>query len=122
MSITSSKISDPAEFLGRSYSTAEADTGKTWLNGKTIYQKVVYRSALPNVGTGSYAHGITTIDFLVDLRGIADPGSGNQIPFPRATGTTNYIDLYANTTNFTIGTGTNLSTWSAYIFFEYTKA
>lgn len=103
------------------YSTNETATGKKWIDGRTIYSKVINFGALPDTTTKNVAHGISSINSFITLKGIATDGS-NYYPMPSGRTTdTNNIDLFANGTNVSVTTATNWSTYSAYIVVEYTK-
>ncbi|HUV84171.1 MAG TPA: hypothetical protein VMV86_00595 [Methanosarcinales archaeon] len=110
--------------LDNVYSTSETDTGKTWIDGKTIYRKVIDFGAPPNATTKSLAHGITGLDKIIpgSIGAIGDNGA-LQIPFPRSSVTDNEcVDIYIDNTNIV------MNTWSAtytayltYVTLEYTK-
>ena len=114
----------PAIDSGNVYSALELDTGKTWIDGKRIYRKVINFGAPPNTTSKAVAHGITGLDKIIpgSIGAIGDNGT-NQIPFPRSSITDNEcVDLYIDNTNI------NMNTWSAtytayltYVTLEYTK-
>ena len=57
-----------AEFtVFNTYSTDEIDTGKKWIDGKTIYQKVVPLGNLPNSTTKIVNHNILNINEILSL-------------------------------------------------------
>ena len=106
------------------YSTSEVDTGKKWIDGKTIYRKVVATGALPNNTTKTVAHGITSLAGITQLYGVAyrsDTKTTATLPYahPSASSTVSLgIDL--ETINM-VASG-NLSVFStSYVTIEYTK-
>ena len=64
---------EPLQIGESVYSTDEHDTGLTWIDGKTIYRKVVSLGALPDGSSGtavkSVAHSISDLGEIVGLWG-----------------------------------------------------
>lgn len=107
-----------------SYSTAEHDTGATWINGKKIYSITLKweNQALNN--TLSFAHGISDIDVIVDFNAMyCDGDSYIHFPITGASSDKN-VGLRISKTKIAI-TGTD--TYSAqsgrnlYVTIYYTK-
>jgi hypothetical protein len=114
----------PAIDSAKNFSTGEVDTGARWIDGKTIYRKVIDIGTLPNATTADTAHGITTIDTLISLIGTADNGT-TQIPIPTPS-TTAANSLTAEIVNaptpaVRVGSGANYSSYTGYVVLEYTK-
>jgi hypothetical protein len=65
-----------------SYSTTARDTGRKWIDGKTIWRKVVVAAGDQAPGVISFAHGIPSIDRVVHFHGslIRDDVTHQQIP------------------------------------------
>lgn len=105
-----------------SYSLNEVATGKTWIDGKPIYRKVVNIGALPNATEKFVPHGISNLDIFTSISGYA---TSNQttIPLPYTVpDNTVRISLYGNVNNVAINTNENLSAYNAtYAILEYTK-
>ena len=106
------------------YSTNEIVTGKTWINGKPIYRKVIDCGGLPDSDTKNVIHNISDIDEFIHVEGIAYQNNKTTIPInyinPTAIG--NSIGLYVNATDVIIITTTNLTNYvQVYVFLEYTK-
>ena len=102
------------------YSTPEVDTGKKWINGKTIYRKIVETGVLPNNTTKNVAHGITGITALVKLDRIAYRPSDTTYISMLYGGTTIFVLL--NMTNIILSSSANASTYtSSFVMLEYTK-
>lgn len=58
------------------YSTSEVDSGQLWHNGKTIFQKTFPGIAGAGVGVQTNtAHGITTIEEMIDIKEFGDNGT-----------------------------------------------
>lgn len=107
------------------YSTTEVDTGARWVNDKKIYKTTYYISALPNATSATYDPGITNVDFVIKVEGIATrPSDHATFPLPFAYPTAaNCISLtyIKNTGLIQIGTGQDRSTMDAYVTIYYTK-
>ena len=112
---------DPA-----SYSTTEANTGGTWIDGKPIYKKTVYFSSLPNATTNTVSLGATNVDYVIKMEGSAYRASDQAtfpIPNPSAIAVANAIDLaYLRASNeVQIRTGLDRSNCNGYVTVYYTK-
>lgn len=108
------------------YSTSEVDTGKTWIDGKKIYRKVVDLGVMPNKTFKTTAHGITNADRFVDVRGIAYVSNSNtHLPLPYVNSGANMADsigLYVNSAHVTVSCQNyDFSLYSGYAILEYTK-
>lgn len=114
-----------AETTRNTFSAAEVNTGQKWIDGKTIYRKVVDTGALPNTATKTTAHGLTGTFQIVRMYGIAyNPTLNLTIPLPYAGITANTgIALNVGTTVVNVSTGvTDYVGWtSSYVVLEYTK-
>lgn len=102
------------------YSTTETAIG-TWINGDTIYRKVVYVSSLPNATTSSYSVGVT-ISQVVDLRGWAN--NGLSLTSYRPDSPTGSIGMWYDfgEQKIKIATAIDRSSSNAYVIIEYTKS
>lgn len=107
------------------YSTSETDTGQKWIDGKTIYRKVIDFGALPNSTIKSVNHNISGLSFVTLLSAIVYQSSGTQswqmLNFASSVGVEQTIRIFCNTTQVTIGTGTDRTSFKAYVIMEYTK-
>lgn len=109
------------------YSTAEVETGKKWIDGKSIYCKVVDCDALPATATTkTVAHGITGLDTLVSAFACArNTTSGIRLVLNDVvpTGLANSVRFYIDDTNINIQTATTgLDSYDdTYAVLEYTK-
>ena len=109
-----------------SYFTTETDTGMKWIDGKTIYRKVVDFGALPNATTKSVNINATNVNEIVKVSFLTNNTSGGQtyylpIPFYDTGTPSNSISAVATKTTVQITTGSNRSSWTAYVIVEYTK-
>jgi len=101
-------------------STTEVKTGKLWTDGAEIYRKVVDTGALTNGSSTTVAHGITGLDTVISMYGMAqNSGTGDQTSLCRAD-----VNLHANATNIVINAvTTDLSGYTtSFVVIEYTKA
>ena len=115
------------EYVDEIYSTDEVKTNRVWIDGKTIYTKVIAKNNFKIEQGIEIQHGITNIDIVLPTTcgGIWDAGVSKLIPF---TTTSN-----SNGKNLGMKPGKNSITfegdenWSAstnrtiYIMMEYTK-
>lgn len=108
---------------GVSYSTEEQDTGLTWIDGSPIYQKTFDCGAAPSNNLLEVAHGITGIDFVVDMRGTAIDTVAGFDPVPLVQGNGTYqMALTVDNTNIKIVTAYHLSSiTNIYVTLKYTK-
>ena len=111
--------------VGKTYSTSEYDTGKKWLNGETIYGRVIDAGSLPNNSGKTIATGFLPSEYLVtNLYGICQANSVGVFPIPRASATqvSGDIDLYITSNGeIDIQTGSDRTNLTGYVFIEYVK-
>ena len=91
---------------GNKYSTDEQDTGKKWINGKTIYQKTLIMGGLGLATTIKKPHNISNLDMVIRIQGIAKENSiGATINLPHTADQQPYtVTVYADNTNINIQT------------------
>ena len=104
-----------------SYSTTETTTNKTWINGETIYRKVINFGALPNSTTKTVSHGLTGTYTIVDFRGVAKT-TDSQFPLPYLNRYSASVSAEIYQGNVYVVSGSNVSNYSAYFILEYIKA
>lgn len=106
------------------YSTNEIKIG-TWINNKPIYRKVIDCGALPNATSKNIAHGISNLDTVTLLRGVAyNSTTGTRLPIPFSdTGNVSWsVQMHCNQTQIVLITGDNKSAYQqSYVIIEYTK-
>lgn len=116
--ITASKISSAFT----DYSTTEQNTGRLWIDGKTIYRKQVNLGSLTNTTPKSVAHGISNLSTVVSLTGFATNGTVFlPLPLARYNNFASQIGLYIDTTNVVVEPGNDRTSYTGYVFIEYTK-
>ena len=92
---------NPPMKLGIEYRTVER------YNGKPVYAKLLNFGALPNSTSKSFAHGISSLGYVVDIYGQGVAGQD--------------VKVSVDTTNITITSTSNLSAVTAYPVIKYTK-
>lgn len=104
------------------YSTTEQNTGRLWIDGKTIYRKEINLGSLPNAIPGSVAHGISNLSTVTSLSGFATNGTVFlPLPLARYNNFASQIGLYADTTNIVVEPGNDRTAYTGYVVIEYTK-
>lgn len=104
------------------YSATEQNTGRLWIDGKTIYRKEINLGSLPNAVPGSVAHGISNLSTVVSLSGFATNGTVFlPLPLARYNNFASQIGLYADTTNIIVEPGNDRTAYTGYVIIEYTK-
>ena len=111
---------------GISYSTSEFDTGGKWIDGKPIYRKVIECGALPDATTKRVATGVSNVDTLISLKGMAyAPAAIIPLPFTDLQNIAQQIRIYYETSGSSIALSTagNFSTTypNTIAIIEYTK-
>ena len=122
-SITADKI-DFTTMPDNKYSTDEINTGKKWINGKTIYQKTFIMGGLGLATTIKKPHNISNLDLVIRIQGIAKENSiGATINLPHAADQQPYtVTVYADNTNVNIQTYADQSGYTqSYVTLWYTK-
>lgn len=104
------------------FSLAEQETGTLWHDGKMIYQKTVDLGALPNTGTKSVAHGVSSLDTIVGMKGAAQNGViGMNLPNVNTAVFLAQVSIFWNTTELDIVTGSDRSGFDGHLTLYYTK-
>lgn len=104
----------------QSYSTSEVDTGATWVDGKTIYKKTIYKASIAS-GDTSTQHGISNIDLVVKHEAFM-VSSGQYVPLTAFVNTSggNYFAVWKISSSI-IQTFSSLTITDAYFTIYYTK-
>ena len=104
------------------FSTSEVNTGVKWIDGKTIYRKVIDVGPLPNSGTEDTPHGIANLDSVISAAGFCDNGSGNYRPIGYVPDLSNSgISIQIAGSYVRIKTSISYTTYSGFVILEYTK-
>ena len=122
-SITADKI-DFTTMPDNKYSTDEINTGKKWINGKTIFQKTFAMGGLGLATTIKKPHNISNLDLVIRIQGIAKENSiGATINLPHAADQQPYtVTVYADNTNVNIQTYADQRGYTqSYVTLWYTK-
>ena len=108
------------------YSTSEQAIG-TWIDGKTIYRKVItYNGTMPSsTGSVNIPHGITNVETWVNVNCYVHASSGNavyNVPWINSYNNASYnIGLHVNATNIVLWCYGNFSNHTVHCILEYTK-
>ena len=106
------------------YTTTEVDTGKKWINGKTIYQKTFIMGGLGLATTIKKPHNISNLDMVIRIQGIAKENSiGATINLPHAADQQAYtVTVYADNSNINIQTYADQSGYkTSFVTIQYVK-
>ncbi len=107
------------------YSTEEQAVG-TWIDGKTIYRKVINFGALPNATRKDVAHNISNLEQFTKIEGIAtrqdDTKFTQSLPLVYRDIERNYnTPLGVDVQAVSIQTNEDRSMFNGYVILEYTK-
>ena len=106
------------------YSTEEVKIG-TWIDGKPLYRKVFNFGQLPVTSRKEINHGISNLNRITKLYGIASWNSADipTIPLPSADpdGEKYSVYLSANSSIIAVTTGSDRGAFYGYVVMEYTK-
>lgn len=106
---------------GDLYSTDEKMIGQ-WIDGKPLYQKVVKCEELPNNTSKTYDYDISNVDKFVSIYAVGINRNDLQtIPIPYIYNNASYTMFYWVSDSIHIATGTDRSSYDAYVFLQYTK-
>lgn len=109
-------------FNFNNYSTAETPVG-TWIDGSTIYRKVINFGALPNNALKTVAHGISNLNQVIRIYGYTKNVSTNTtVALPGTPGTATNVPIYVNNNGLNVQSAVNLSVYTeTFLVLEYTK-
>ena len=107
------------------FESVETDTGKVWIDGKTIYRKCFSNPA----STTTFDHGISNLGEITDyggtiLRNENVDGGTIQTPFPALNSDPSYSLFFnfVSKTKIYLVKGANIQANTVKIWLEYTKA
>lgn len=102
------------------YSTTEVNTGKTWIDGKPIYRKII-RAVKNQTGTLQIASGI---DAIVSYSGLVRTFAGNRVPMPYYDSSGMFISVTVGSTGlaYVISPDNVYGNGTVEVCIEYTKA
>lgn len=115
---------DFATFGDGNYSTAEQNTGFTWIDGRALYKKTLNIGTLPSSGNKDVNHGITNLHRVIRIEGFAFASVAADdipLPFPAPTAE-NAIAVVTSPTKVRIVTGVDRTAFTeSYVTLYYTK-
>lgn len=105
--------------------TIEEQVVGTWIDGKTIYRKVIDLGSLPNATSKRINHNISNLKDVISLNGFAKDSS-TFLPIPYISSFTGYDQYqigfdYTNATTIGVTTGINRTSFTGFAIIEYTK-
>lgn len=103
------------------YSTKEQKIG-TWVDGKTLYRKVVNFGSLPNSASKTVSTGLTNVNYI-SFSGLANNGT-TYFPLNLArpiSGNNLGLGCWITNNEITIESANDRSSYNAYVIIEYTK-
>lgn len=104
------------------YSTTEQNTGRLWIDGKTIYRKQINLGSLTDTTPKHVPHGIANLSTVVSLSGFVTNGSVFlPLPLARYNNFESQIGLFANKTDIVVEPGNDRTAYTGYVVIEYTK-
>lgn len=112
-------LNAPDPYIPPEYGTDEVDTGMKWIDGKTIYRKVVPCEALPNATTKNVSSGLTGVN-VINMYGFAVYDGVVTIPLPYLDDVGIYYDIANNNVGIIASIDQSMYTVS-YVVLEYTK-
>lgn len=127
LEFTTPSSAPDSDGLALNFSTSEQATNRTWIGGKTIYQKTVDCGALPNAAVKDVLHGIVTLERVISFVGVSrNPTTGQQLNLPHLAiaSSSFYVAMLINTggTQIRLQTGTNYTAFTqTYVTLFYTK-
>lgn len=103
------------------YSTTEKRIG-TWYDGKPLYEKTIYISALPNASGTYYQHNVSNPDVMFIKNAFWVQTSGATGTIPMFNSSSEYTFTFINkSSGIYIYAQANYSNRSAYVTIQYTK-
>ena len=115
----------PLKIAGFDYSTAEQDTGKKWIDGKTIYKKTINVAPLPSSTVKNTPHNISGLNLVIFIEAFRQNPVTNytsNMPATSANVVTNQIETAVSGNNVSVVTGFNASAYTiAFVTLYYTK-
>lgn len=104
------------------YSTTEQNTGRLWIDGKTIYRKEINLGSLTDTTPKHVPHGIASLSTVVSLSGFVTNGNiFLPLPLARYNNFASQIGLFVNMTDIVVEPGNDRTAYTGYVVIEYTK-
>lgn len=104
------------------YSTTEQPTGQKWIDGKEIYFKTYEIAALPNATTTRTPTGLSNLDKVIKIDGMAY-GNSTHNPLPFVSTSAQYsIECWVDdNANIVLTSSANYSAYNGVVTLYYTK-
>jgi len=106
------------------YSTDEKIVG-VWTDGKPMYQKTINFGALPNTTTKNVAHGISNLNYVINIFCVASNSDGSiqaNLPYLNPNGSTNNVSIKINGNDIQIISAADMSAFiKTFVTVQYTK-
>ena len=114
------------EILNDIYLEEERKTNKVWIDGKTIYRKVIDFGALPNATKKDVAHNISNLEQFIRIEGVSTRQDNTKfsqsLPLVYKNIESNYnTSLGVDVQTVSIQTKEDRSMFNGYVILEYTK-
>lgn len=108
------------------YLEEERKTNKVWIDGKTIYRKVINFGALPNATKKDVAHNISNLEQFIRIEGVSTRQDNTKfsqsLPLIYKNIESNYnTSLGVDVQTVSIQTNEDRSMFNGYVILEYTK-
>ena len=106
--------------------SGERKTNKVWIDGKTIYRKVINFGALPNATKKDVAHNISNLEQFIRIEGVSTRQDNTKfsqsLPLIYKNIESNYnTSLGVDVQTVSIQTNEDRSMFNGYVILEYTK-
>ena len=96
--------------------SAEWKSYISWNTNNDVHATYVNLGSLPNAATTTTAHGVTGIDTVIRLWGMASDGAGKDYPLPNED-----LALFRDGANLKVTTSSDFSGYTGWAVLEYTK-
>ena len=98
-------------------------TGRKWIDGKPIYEKIIDCGVLPDNAVKTVLHNIANLDNVIMFTGLASRGTRwLPLPFSSTNNINRNVDITISQTAIEIVTAINRSEYTqTYVTIKYTK-
>ena len=111
-------------YNSETYSTNEVETIGKWIDGKSIYRKVINLGIFPDNTYKDVATGLSNINIIKIYGTAKNENTGNTIPLPHSSTSTVYsvsIAWQESENSVRVTTGMDRTDYTGYAVLEYTK-
>ena len=106
------------------YSTEEVLTGKTWIDGKPIYRRVITSTTSNKTNVWNGLATVPNVESVIDIRGIVKTSNGVSFPINYSENSSTIFSvsyIHASSMIAECHTSTSYNNCSINLLFEYTK-